>query len=84
MIPLPVELWLALASLETPENAKAVLNEIWIAAVRLIEQEAYAADLSEEKRTEEFERVYKTLATAVRALRVRMAFCSCVSSGHGS
>ncbi|KAI0249128.1 PRP1 splicing factor, N-terminal-domain-containing protein [Lactifluus subvellereus] len=50
LIPLSVELWLALTHLETPENAKAVLNkackavptshEIWIAAGRLIEQEA--------------------------------------------
>ena len=80
MIPLSVELWLALARLETPEKAKGVLNkarkavptshEIWIAAGRLIEQEAYAAELSEEKRTEELERVDKTLATAACAWRV--------------
>ncbi|KAL1310971.1 hypothetical protein AAFC00_001191 [Neodothiora populina] len=48
IIPLSVELWLALARLETPENAKVVLNkagkaiptshEIWIAAARLQEQ----------------------------------------------
>ncbi|KAL4917452.1 PRP1 splicing factor, N-terminal-domain-containing protein [Aspergillus aurantiobrunneus] len=48
MIPLSVELWLALARLETPENAQKVLNaarkavptshEIWIAATRLQEQ----------------------------------------------
>ncbi|KAJ6007120.1 hypothetical protein N7522_005471 [Penicillium canescens] len=48
MIPLSVELWLALARLETPENAQKVLNaarkavptsyEIWIAAARLQEQ----------------------------------------------
>lgn len=48
IIPLSVELWLALARLETPENAQAVLNkarkanptsyEIWIAAARLQEQ----------------------------------------------
>ncbi|BCS30300.1 U4/U6-U5 snRNP complex subunit PRP6 [Aspergillus puulaauensis] len=48
MIPLSVELWLALARLETPENAQKVLNaarkavptshEIWIAACRLQEQ----------------------------------------------
>ncbi|KAI0291955.1 PRP1 splicing factor, N-terminal-domain-containing protein [Russula brevipes] len=79
VIPLSVELWLALARLETPENAKAVLNkarkavptshEIWIAAGRLIEQEAHAAGFSEEKRTEELERVDMTLAAAVRALR---------------
>ena len=48
IIPLSVELWLALARLETPENAQQVLNkarkavpsshEIWIAAARLQEQ----------------------------------------------
>lgn len=48
MIPLSVELWLALARLESPENAQKVLNaarkavptshEIWIAASRLQEQ----------------------------------------------
>ncbi|KAL3457724.1 PRP1 splicing factor, N-terminal-domain-containing protein [Aspergillus heterothallicus] len=48
MIPLSIELWLALARLETPENAQKVLNaarkavptshEIWIAASRLQEQ----------------------------------------------
>ena len=48
IIPLSVELWLALAHLETPENAQSVLNkarksvptsyEIWIAAARLQEQ----------------------------------------------
>ncbi|KAJ6089971.1 hypothetical protein N7467_005187 [Penicillium canescens] len=48
MIPLSVELWLALARLETPDNAQKVLNaarkavptsyEIWIAAARLQEQ----------------------------------------------
>jgi pre-mRNA-processing factor 6 len=37
----------------------------------LIEQEAYVAELSEEKRTEELERVKKTLATALRQLYVR-------------
>ncbi|KAJ3535062.1 hypothetical protein NMY22_g6651 [Coprinellus aureogranulatus] len=50
VIPLSVDLWLALARLETPDKAKAVLNkarkavptshEIWIAAGRLLEQEA--------------------------------------------
>ncbi|KAJ5322180.1 hypothetical protein N7541_007460 [Penicillium brevicompactum] len=48
MIPLSVELWIALARLETPENAQKVLNaarkaiptsyEIWIGAARLQEQ----------------------------------------------
>ena len=52
IIPLSVELWLALAHLETPENAQAVLNkarkavptsyEIWIAAARLQEQIGHA------------------------------------------
>jgi pre-mRNA-processing factor 6 len=49
IIPLSVELWLALARLETAENAQKVLNkarqaiptsfEIWIAAARLQEQQ---------------------------------------------
>jgi hypothetical protein len=34
----------------------------------LIEQEVYAAELSEEKRTEELNRIEKTLATAGRQL----------------
>ncbi|ROT41744.1 hypothetical protein SODALDRAFT_128349 [Sodiomyces alkalinus F11] len=48
LIPLSLDLWLALARLETPENAQKVLNkarkaiptshEIWIAAARLQEQ----------------------------------------------
>jgi pre-mRNA-processing factor 6 len=48
LIPLSVDLWLALARLESPENAQKVLNrarkavptsyEIWIAAARLMEQ----------------------------------------------
>ncbi|TIA68703.1 hypothetical protein E3P91_03963 [Wallemia ichthyophaga] len=48
LIPSSVELWLALARLETPENAKKIINkarktiptshEIWIAAARLQEQ----------------------------------------------
>jgi pre-mRNA-processing factor 6 len=79
VIPLSVELWLALARLETHEKAKGVLNKarkavptshkIWIAAGRLIEQEAYATEISEEKRTEELDRVEKTLATTVLKLR---------------
>jgi len=50
VIPSSVELWLALARLETPLRAQAVLNkarkavptshEIWIAAGRLVEQQA--------------------------------------------
>lgn len=48
LIPLSVELWLALARLETPENAQTVINkarkavptshEVWIAGARLQEQ----------------------------------------------
>ena len=48
IIPLSVELWLALARLETPDNAQKVLNkarmavptsyEVWVAAARLQEQ----------------------------------------------
>ncbi|KAF8503248.1 hypothetical protein F5888DRAFT_1799581 [Russula emetica] len=61
VIPLSVELWLALVRLETPEKAKRVLNKA--------RKAAYAAELSEEKHTEELERVDKSLATAVRTLR---------------
>ena len=56
IIPLSVELWLALARLETPENAQAVLNkarkavptssEIWIAAARLQEQIGQASKIN--------------------------------------
>jgi pre-mRNA-processing factor 6 len=52
IIPLSVELWLALAHLETAENAQKVLNkarkavptshEIWVAAARLQEQQELA------------------------------------------
>ncbi|KAF8483096.1 hypothetical protein F5888DRAFT_1812628 [Russula emetica] len=61
VIPLSVELWFALARLETPGKGERG---------RLIEQEAYAAELSEEKR---IERVDKTLATAVRTLLIESA-----------
>ena len=76
VIPLSVELWLALSRLKMPESAKAVLTsrKIWIAAGRLIEQEACAVELSEEKCTEELDRVDKTLATAVRTLRAHCVF----------
>jgi pre-mRNA-processing factor 6 len=60
MIPLSVELWLALARLETPENAQKVLNaarkavptshEIWIAAARLQEQMGTAHKVNVMKR----------------------------------
>ncbi|KAG5221097.1 Pre-mRNA-processing factor [Salix suchowensis] len=67
VIPLSVDLWLALARLETPEKAKAVLNrarksiptshEIWIAAARLLEQEADRLTVD------------KTIEAGVRGLR---------------
>lgn len=84
VIPLSVELWLALARLETPEKAKAVLNkarkavptshEIWIAAGRLLEQEAQATADGAEPKTEEqrnkvLEIVDKTIEAGVRELR---------------
>ncbi|EKV04839.1 MRNA splicing factor (Prp1/Zer1), putative [Penicillium digitatum] len=60
IIPLSVELWLALARLETPENAQKVLNaarkavptsyEIWIAAARLQEQMGTFAKVNVMKR----------------------------------
>ncbi|OAX82295.1 hypothetical protein ACJ72_03351 [Emergomyces africanus] len=60
MIPLSVELWLALARLETPENAQKVLNaarkavptshEVWIAAARLQEQMGTANKVNVMKR----------------------------------
>ena len=60
VIPLSVELWLALARLETPEQAQKVLNkarqavptsyEIWIAAARLQEQMGTAAKVNVMKR----------------------------------
>jgi len=79
VIPLSVELWLALARLETPDRAKAVLNkarksiptshEIWIAAGRLLEQEAVNESKSEEERKKEYEQVDKTIEAGVRELR---------------
>ena len=60
VIPLSVELWLALARLETPEQAQKVLNkarqanptsyEIWIAAARLQEQTGNASKINVMKR----------------------------------
>lgn len=60
LVPLSVELWLALARLETFENAQAVLNkarkaiptshEIWLAAARLQEQQGNAAKINVMKR----------------------------------
>ncbi|KAM5535001.1 hypothetical protein V8D89_011374 [Ganoderma adspersum] len=79
VIPQSVELWLALARLESPDKAKAVLNkarkaiptshEIWIAAGRLLEQEAYAAEKTEEQRDKELGLVDKTIEAGVRELR---------------
>ena len=60
LIPLSVDLWLALARLETSENAQKVLNkarkaiptshEIWIAAARLQEQMGNASKVNVMKR----------------------------------
>lgn len=79
VIPLSVELWLALARLETPDKAKAVLNkarkavptshEIWIAAGRLLEQEAYASHKPEDELNKALEAVDKTIEAGVRELR---------------
>ena len=80
VIPLSVELWLALARLETPERAKAVLNkarkavptshEIWIAAGRLLEQEATShPEKSVDERNKELQVVDKTIEFGVRELR---------------
>lgn len=79
VIPLSVELWLALARLETPERAKAVLNkarkavptshEIWIAAGRLLEQEAGGPSKTAEQREKELAVVDKTIEAGVRELR---------------
>lgn len=79
VIPLSVELWLALARLETPDKAKAVLNkarkavptshEIWIAAGRLLEQEAYAQDKSEAELNKALEMLDKTIEAGVKELR---------------
>ncbi|EDR12279.1 uncharacterized protein LACBIDRAFT_323426 [Laccaria bicolor S238N-H82] len=80
VIPLSVELWLALARLETPERAKGVLNkarkavptshEIWIAAGRLLEQEAATgASKTPEQKAKALELVDNTIQLAVRELR---------------
>ncbi|KAK0440011.1 PRP1 splicing factor, N-terminal-domain-containing protein [Desarmillaria tabescens] len=78
LIPLSVELWLALARIETPDKAKAVLNkarkavptshEIWIAAGRLLEQEA-GKNEDPEKKKKEMDTVDKTIEAGVRELR---------------
>jgi pre-mRNA-processing factor 6 len=85
LIPTSVELWLALARLETPERAKKVINqarkkvptshEIWIAAGRLIEEQARVGlnedgtDKTDAQRAAELEKVDQTLAMAVPQLR---------------
>lgn len=80
VIPLSVELWLALARLETPERAKAVLNkarkavptshEIWIAAGCLLEQEAASdPNLPPEERQKKIDIVDATIEGGVKALR---------------
>ena len=79
MIPQSVELWLALARLETPKQAKAVLNkarkavptshEIWIAAGRLLEQEAEIPGKNTADRARELELVDKTIEAGVKELR---------------
>ena len=85
VIPLSVELWLALARLETPERAKAVLNkarkaiptshDIWIAAGRLLEQEAYSStDSTPEQREKQLSMVDKTIEAGVRELRRHQVF----------
>lgn len=79
VLPHSVELWLALARLETPERAKKVLNkarkavptshEIWIAACRLIEQSAMAEGKSKDDREKELRIVDATIATGVTELK---------------
>lgn len=78
VIPLSVELWLALARLETPDKARAVLNkarkaiptshEIWIAAGRLLEEALSPAKTAEE-RAKELGVVDMTIEKAVMELR---------------
>jgi pre-mRNA-processing factor 6 len=79
LIPLAIDLWLALARVETPERAKAVLNkahkavptshEIWIAAGRLMEQEAISPAKTPEQRDKELTMLDKTIEHAVGELR---------------
>jgi pre-mRNA-processing factor 6 len=79
VIPLSVELWLALARLESPDKSKAVLNkarkavptshEVWIAAGRLLEQEASIPSKSLAQKAKELDQVDKTIEAAVRELR---------------
>ena len=83
VLPHSVELWLALARLETPERAKRVLNtarrsvptshEIWIAACRLLEQEAGPLEGENSKpaavREKALKAVDDTIAMGVKELR---------------
>jgi pre-mRNA-processing factor 6 len=79
VIPSSVELWLALARLETPQKAKGVLNaarkaiptshEIWIAAGRLLEQEASRPEKASEQREKELGMVDTTIEAGVKELR---------------
>lgn len=74
-----MELWLALARLETPDKSQAVLNkarkavptshEIWIAAGRLLEQQAVLPEKTEEQRDQELDMVDKVIERGVRNLR---------------
>jgi len=76
VIPLSVELWLALARLETLERAKVVLNkarkfvptshEIWIAAGHLLEQGAMFPEKPTETKNEELETLDRTIELGVR------------------
>jgi pre-mRNA-processing factor 6 len=79
VIPLSVELWLTLARLETPERAKMVLNkarkaiptshDIWIAAGRLLEEQAMVEGKSSADKKKELDLVDRTVEMAVKELR---------------
>jgi pre-mRNA-processing factor 6 len=79
VIPLAVDLWLALARVETPERARAVLNkahkaiptshEIWIAGGRLREGEAMSPAKTPEQRNEELTKLDEMIEVALRELR---------------
>lgn len=83
VLPHSVELWLALARLETPDHARQVLNnarksvptshEIWIAAGRLVEQGAGPAEGESAKpkaeRDKDLELVDRTIELGVKGLR---------------
>jgi pre-mRNA-processing factor 6 len=79
VIPLSVELWLALGCLEVPERAKAVLNKarkavptshkILIAPGGLLEQEAILPTKTPAEHGKELEVVDKSIEAGVRELR---------------